>query len=97
MYEIGQQIKDQPIEGLRIRKPLRNEALEILSITLEKGSVLPEHTSPRDAFLIVLEGALEFLINGKAYSLGQFEDFSFPKEVVHRVEAREDSRFLIIR
>jgi quercetin dioxygenase-like cupin family protein len=76
---------------------MKNEALEILSITLEKGSVLPQHTSPRDAFLIVLEGALEFLINGKTYSLKQFEDFSFPKEVTHQVVAREDSRFMIIR
>jgi quercetin dioxygenase-like cupin family protein len=97
MYEIGQQIMTQPIEGLQVRKPLKNEALEILSITLEKGSVLPDHTSPRDTFLIVIEGAVDFFINGKTYSLEQFEDFSFPKEVSHRVEAREDSRFLIIR
>lgn len=97
MYEIGQLIKTQPIAGLQVRKPIKNDALEILSITLEKGSVLPEHTSPRDAFLIVLEGALEFRINGKSYLIGQFEDFSFPKEVTHQVKAREDSRFLIIR
>ena len=97
MYNIGQQIKTQPVDGLQVRKPLKNEALEILSLSLEKGSVLPEHTSPKDAFLLVLEGALEFTINGKTYTLEALEDFSFPKEVIHRVEAREDSRFLIIR
>lgn len=97
MYEIGQQIKTQLIEGLQVRKPLKNEALEVLSITLEKGSVLPDHTSPRDATLIVLEGTLDFFINGKTFPLEHYEDFSFPKEEVHRVTAREDSRFLIIR
>lgn len=97
MYEISQQIKSQPISGLQVRKPLKNQALEILSITLERGAVLPEHTSPRDAFLVVLEGALDFYIDGKTFSLVQFEDFSFPKDRLHRVEAREDCRFLIIR
>ncbi len=97
MYDVGQQIRTQSIDGLQVRRPIQNEALEILSITLEKGAVFPEHTSPRDAFLIVLQGALEFQINGKHFSLVQFEDFSFPKEEVHRVLALEDSRFLIIR
>lgn len=97
MYETGQQIKTQPINGLQMRKPIKNEALEILSITLEKGAVLPEHTSPRDTILVVLEGILNFHICGKTYSLEKFEDFNFPKEVVHRVAALENSRFLVIR
>lgn len=97
MYVIGQQIKTQPINGLQVRKPVKSEQMEIVSITLEKGSVLPEHTSPRDAILVVLEGAVNFFIDGKTFSLTQFEDFSFPKETVHSVEAREDCRFLVIR
>ena len=97
MYEIGRQIKTQTIDGLQVRKPIEKQALEILSITLEKGAVFPEHTSPRDAHLVVLEGALDFFIDGRVFSLKALEDFSFPKEVTHRVEAREDSRFLIIR
>jgi quercetin dioxygenase-like cupin family protein len=71
--------------------------MEILSLTLEKGSVLPDHTSPRDAFLIVLEGTLDFYIDGKTFHLQRFEDFSFPKDRMHKVIAREDARFLIIR
>ncbi len=97
MYKIGHQIKNQPIEGLQVRKPIESERPEFLSITLEKGGVLPEHTSPSDAILIVLEGRLDFLIDGETYCLEKFQDFSFPKDVTHRVEAREDSRFLIIR
>lgn len=97
MYEIGKQIKTQPMEGLQVRKPVKGQDLEILSITLEKGAVLQEHISPRDATLVVLEGNLEFAIDGKIYLLERFEDFSFPKGVIHRVKALEDSRFLIIR
>ena len=97
MYEVGQLISTQPLKGLQVRKPLKNKTLEVLSISLEKGTVLPEHTSPKDAFLVVLEGALDFHIQGRIYALEILEDFSFPKEVPHWVEARENSRFLIIR
>ena len=97
MNEVGQLISTQPVRGLQVRKPLKNKNLEILSISLEKGSVLPEHTSPKDAFLLVLEGALDFHIQGRRYPLEKWEDFSFPKEEPHWVEALESSRFLIIR
>ena len=97
MFEVGELIRTQPISGLQIRKPLKNETLEVLSITIEKGAVFPEHTSPRDAFLLVLKGSIDFHIQGSKYSLNQLEDFSFPGDLPHRVEALEDSRFLIIR
>ena len=97
MYVIGKQIKNQPFEGIKVLKILKNSDLEILSITLEKGAVLPEHISPKNATLIVLEGALEFHITGETYSLEQLEDFSFPKDTPHWVEASENSRFLIVR
>ncbi len=97
MFEIGKQIKTQPVAGLQVRKLLKNKALEILSITLEEGTVLPEHTSPKDATLIVLEGVLEFHIQENTFFLEQHEDLSFPKETLHWVKARENARFLIIR
>ena len=97
MYEIGQLIKTQPVNGLQVRKPIKSDTLEVLSISLEKGAVFPEHTSPRDAFLVVLEGSIVFHIQGSKYSLSQLEDLSFPKDMPHKVEAQEDSRFLVIR
>ena len=97
MYEIGNQIKTQSINGKIVRKVVKNESLEVLSITLEKGCLLPEHISPKDAVLIVLKGALDFHIQGKTYFLQYLEDFSFQKEIPHWVEAKENSRILIIR
>ncbi len=97
MYEIGKQIKTQLIDGIQVLKILKNRDLEILSITLEKGAVLPEHISPKDATLVVLEGALVFHIQGNSYLLEQWEDLLFPKKAPHWVEASENTRFLIIR
>lgn len=97
MYEIGKQIKDQPVNGLQVQKIIRNKSLEILSISLEKEAVLPKHTSPKNALLVVLEGALDFFIDGQSYPLDRLEDFSIPENKVHHVVARENSKFLIIR
>jgi len=97
MYETKDEIKKQHYDKLQISKITKTDAFEILSITLEKDSIFPEHTSPTDANLIVLEGAIDFYIDGKTFRLSKQQHFNFPKEMVHWVEAKENSKFLIVR
>lgn len=75
----------------------KTDAYEILGITLKKGSIFPEHISPTEAHLIVLEGNINFHIDQKEFHLKTQQHFSFPKETPHWVEALSDSKFLIIR
>ncbi|NNL01552.1 MAG: cupin domain-containing protein [Eudoraea sp.] len=96
-YTIGNQIADQPFDKLQIKKIVNTDTLEILSISLEKGTIFPEHTSPRDAQLIVLEGDIVFHINKTSYPLRTQQNFNFPKATPHSVMANENSKFLIIR
>lgn len=97
MYNISSQIADQRFDNLQIQKIVKTNALEILSISLEKGATFPEHTSPSDAQLIVLEGDIVFHINGNSYQLKTQQNFNFPKATPHTVRANENSKFLIIR
>ena len=97
MYNISSQIADQRFDNLQIQKIAKTNALEILSISLEKGATFPEHTSPSDAQLIVLEGDIVFHINGDSYQLKTQQNFNFPKATPHTVRANENSKFLIIR
>ncbi len=97
MYDISNQIADQKFDNLQVQKLVKTEALEILSISLEKGATFPKHTSPTDAQLIVLEGDIVFHINGDSYQLKKQQQFNFPKETVHWVLANSNSKFLIIR
>ena len=97
MYNLRNEIKDLGFEDLQIVKLVKEELLDILAISLEKDSVFPEHTSPREAHLIVLEGAIEFRINGKKYEIGQMQQFDFPPGVKHSVYALQNAKFLIIR
>lgn len=97
MYEIGHQILNQKYDKLQVEIVVETEKFDILSISLEKNAVFPNHSSPTDAQLIVLEGAILFYIDGESYSLTKHQRFGFPKQTEHWVEAKENSKFLIIR
>lgn len=97
MYTINDTIKFQSFDKLQVQKLSKNETIEILSISLEKDAVFPEHTSPTDAQLIVLEGDIFFHVKGETFHLKKQHHFSFAKEEKHWVKANENSKFLIIR
>lgn len=97
MYEVSNTIALQKFEGLKVQKITSTSESEIISISLEKDAIFPEHSSPRDATLIVLEGEIVFHIKGKEYVLFGQQHFQFEKEIPHWVKANENSKFLIIR
>jgi quercetin dioxygenase-like cupin family protein len=97
MPSINNSIATQKFDQLQIEKLLKNDNFEILSISLEKGSVFPDHTSPNHAYLVVLEGEIEFHILGEKHMLEKLQLLDFPENTTHSVLAVEDSKFLIIR
>ena len=97
MYLVKTDIETQEFNGLKIQKITTDPSLDILSITLEKNNTFPEHTSPRNATLIVLEGEITFHINEKEYVITKHNHFQFEKEVKHWVKAIKNSKFLIIK
>jgi len=97
MYAVSNQIAKQKFDKVQVEKLVKTNVLEILNISLEKGATFPEHTSPTDAQLIVLEGDIVFSINGDPNQLKAQQSFNFPKETVHFVIANENSKFLIVR
>ncbi|TXE17051.1 cupin domain-containing protein [Psychroserpens burtonensis] len=97
MYIINNEISQTTYKDLQTGKLLDLDAQEILLISLEKGALFPEHRSPRDANILVLEGSITFIINDNEYSLTKHNIFNFPKDEVHKVIAIENSKFLIIR
>ncbi len=97
MYTINKHISHQTFRRLQVQPLVKTDTFEILSISLEKDALFPEHTSPRDAQLLVLEGDIDFHVNGQVFNLKKQELFNFSKEVIHRVEAKENSKFIIIR
>ncbi|MBT8188633.1 MAG: cupin domain-containing protein [Croceitalea sp.] len=97
MISVESLIKKQPFKGLTLEKIASQNSFEILSITLEKDAIFPEHTSPKDAVLLLLEGQIEFHINNENHKLDTQQHMRFPKETIHWVKAHQNSKFLIIR
>ena len=97
MCKTSNLIAEQKFDKVQVQKLVKTDALEILSISLEKGATFPEHTSPTDAQLIVLEGDIVFHINKTFYQLKSQQNFNFPKATPHTVKANKNSKFLIIR
>jgi len=97
MYTVNNIIATQKIKSLQVLKVFKNDHFELLSISLEKDAIFPEHTSPTDAVLFVIEGSVVFHIEDKEFHLSALQIFHFPGKTSHWVTARQDSKFLIIR
>ena len=97
MYETSNQIAAQKYEKLQVKLVVETTNFDILSISLEKDATFPNHSSPTDAQLIVLEGDIMFHIDDEIFHLTKQQRFSFPKQKEHWVTANENSKFLIIR
>ncbi len=87
----------QPFDTLQIKELAKNEAFQILSISLEKGAIFPEHTSPSDAYLILLEGEINFTMKDSSFHLTAQQSLHFSKKTEHSVKALQNSKFLIVR
>ena len=90
-------VKEATVTGLQVSKIFNTETTETLLITLEKGKIFPKHSSPKEALLVVLEGNIDFYIEGKLLTLDQSSTYSFKAHIEHYVVANENSKFLIIR
>lgn len=90
-------ITNTKTKGLTVKKMFTNSTSEVILITLEKDAVFPEHTSPKDALLVVLEGTINFYIENNTMLLNTNQVYSFKKEIQHHVIAKENSKFLIVR
>lgn len=97
MYTINKHFSEQQYHKLQVQQLIETESFEVLGISLDKGVLFPEHTSPKDAHLIVLKGNIQFHISVNEYQLKQQAILHFPKETTHWVMANESTKFIIVR
>ncbi len=66
-------------------------------VSIKAGGELKPHTSPTDAFILLLEGEGIFTIEGKSFNLRHNDYFSFKANQVHSLKAIKDLRMLLVR
>lgn len=83
-------------QGIASRVLARTAAGNITLFAFDAGEELTEHTSPFDAFVIVLQGAFTLTIGGQPVKATPATIVRMPAGVAHAVHAVEPSRMLLI-
>ena len=67
-----------------------------LVLGFKAGMILKEHRTAVPAMLLVIKGAVTYKEEGKAVSLRIYAELEIPVNVLHAVEATEDSICLLL-
>ena len=97
MYTTNNILLEQKFDELQIKQLIRTSNYEVLSVTLEAGCMFPEHSSPSDTHIIMLEGEVYFGVNNEVFHLTAQQVFDFQANAKHFVKALTNAKFLIIR
>ena len=73
----------------------KGEHFKILVIAFKKGMKLKDHQTHLNAKLTVLEGHIAYIQGESKIKLIKFEDIDIPVNVIHSVEALQDSLCLL--
>jgi quercetin dioxygenase-like cupin family protein len=82
--------------GIASRVLAKRSGGNITLFAFDAGQGLTEHTSPFDAFVVVLEGVFGLTIGSAHVEARQGQIVRLPAAVSHSVEAREPSRMLLV-
>lgn len=81
--------------GVVSKQVLKNEAGNITLFSFDKGQGLSEHTAPFDAFVQILDGQVEIVLDGTPLRLKEGESLIMPAGVKHSLLAVERFKMLL--
>lgn len=73
------------------RKVITGERAMVAQVFIEKGGVVPEHHHESEQLTYIMEGALEFELEGKTVVVRKGQVLHIPSNVPHRAVALEDT------
>ncbi len=76
---------------------LVDEESSLNIIALKKDEVIDTHTSARDAAVYVIDGEIELHFDAEKFTVDKGELLMFKKDKEHKVLAKKDSKFFVIK
>lgn len=76
---------------------LVNENSSLSVIAIKKDEIIDTHTSISDAAVYVIDGEIEIHFDAEKFTLDKGEILLFKKDKEHKVLAKKDSKFLLIK
>jgi quercetin dioxygenase-like cupin family protein len=83
-------------EGIASRILARVAGGNLTLFAFDAGQGLTEHTSPFEAFVLVLEGTLRMVVGGATVTAGAGTIVRLPAHVPHALEAEDKVRMLLV-
>jgi quercetin dioxygenase-like cupin family protein len=83
-----------PLEDLNPllqRQFVVGQDIMLARVLLKKGCIVPEHSHPNEQLTYIVEGALQFWIDGKQITVHAGEVLCIPSNMPHKAEALEDT------
>ena len=91
-------IEGQPNTGTVFVKPLMDgEHMALLEVHMRAGVSSSLHAHAHESVLYVVSGKLTTVVNGETFVLRAGDVCRHPRDVVHRVEALEDTVFVEVK
>ena len=76
---------------------MENGESNLTIIGIQKDEIIDTHTSIADAAVYVLDGEIEIHFDAEKFTLDKGELLMFKKDKEHKVFAKKDSKFFLIR
>jgi quercetin dioxygenase-like cupin family protein len=90
-YVTWDSVELETLNPLLQRQFIVGQELMIARVLLKKGSVVPEHSHVNEQITYILEGALQFKIDGKQVVVRAGEVLCIPPNMPHEALALEDT------
>ena len=86
------------IEGvLLVKQLISGDDMTLLEIRVEAGVVSPPHAHAHESLVYVVKGKLKSVVGEEAFVLAPGDVCRHPREVLHFIEALEQSTFVEIK
>lgn len=76
---------------------MENGESNLTIIGIQKDEIIDTHTSIADAAVYVIDGEIEIHFDAEKFTLDKGELLMFKKDKEHKVFAKKDSKFFLIR
>ena len=91
MHSAWDDVRLETLSDVLSRRVVTGEKAMLAQIYLKKGAVVPEHHHESEQITWVIEGALEFEMEGKKFVVRAGEVLLIPSNVPHKAVALEDT------
>ncbi len=87
------------LDGQRLQKVdlMENDEGKLCIVAIKKDEIIDTHTSVNDAAVYVIEGEIEIHFDAEKFKIEKGEILMFKKDAQHKVLAKKDSKFLILK